>query len=113
MGVLETEEQRKERERQEDLQRLRGLRPIDDDFMRCIFKDNIPLTQKVLRILTRNDSLNIVKVETQVDMKRLVGARSLVLDALGNDDKGQEYNIEIQRADKGAGKNVPDIIQVH
>lgn len=104
MGVVETEEQRKERERQEDLQRLRGLRPIDDDFMRCIFKDNIPLTQKVLRILTRNDSLNIVKVETQVDMKRLVGARSLVLDALGNDDKGQEYNIEIQRADKGAGK---------
>lgn len=104
MGVFETEERRKERERQEDLQRLRGLRPIDDDFMRCIFKDNIPLVQKVLRILTRNDSLNIVKVETQVDMKRLVGARSLVLDALGNDDKGQEYNIEIQRADKGAGK---------
>ena len=26
-----------------DLARLRGLRPIDDDFMRCIFRDNIPL----------------------------------------------------------------------
>ncbi len=31
-----------ERQYQEDLQRLRGLRPIDDDFMRCLFKDNIP-----------------------------------------------------------------------
>lgn len=34
----ESEQQKKERERQEDLQRLRGLRPIDDDFMRCLFK---------------------------------------------------------------------------
>ena len=45
---METEQQRKERERQEDLQRLRGLRPIDDDFMRCLFRENIPLTQHVL-----------------------------------------------------------------
>lgn len=36
----ETEQQRKERNRQEDLQRLRGFRPMDDDFMRCIFKDD-------------------------------------------------------------------------
>lgn len=36
--MSETEQQRKERERQEDLQRLRGFRPIDDDFMRCLFK---------------------------------------------------------------------------
>ena len=32
-----------EQQYQEDLQRLRGLRPIDDDFMRCLFKDNTPL----------------------------------------------------------------------
>ena len=30
----------KEKTRQEDLQRLRGLRPTDDDFMLCLFKDN-------------------------------------------------------------------------
>ena len=30
----ETKQQRKEREHQEDLQRLKELRPIDDDFMR-------------------------------------------------------------------------------
>jgi len=31
--MSETEQQRKEREYQEDLQRLRDFRPIDDDFM--------------------------------------------------------------------------------
>ena len=36
--MIETEQQRKERERQEDLAKLRGLRPMDDDFMRCIAK---------------------------------------------------------------------------
>ena len=36
--MSEAEQQRKERERQEDLQRLRDFRPIDDDFMRCLFK---------------------------------------------------------------------------
>ena len=55
---METEAQRKEREHQEDLQRLRGLRPIDDDFMRCIFRDNIPLVQKVLRIIINKPDLN-------------------------------------------------------
>ena len=82
----ETEQQRKERNRQEDLQRLRGFRPMDDDFMRCIFKDDIPLAQHVLRILAGKDDLEIVSIETQADMKRLVGARSLCLDAYEGDD---------------------------
>lgn len=99
----ETEQQRKERNRQEDLQRLRGFRPMDDDFMRCIFKDDIPLAQHVLRILTGKDDLEIVSIETQADMKRLVGARSLCLDAYGKDSTGKRYDLEIQRADKGAG----------
>ena len=61
---------RKELDRQADLARLRGLRPIDDDFMRCIFRDNIPLAQFVLRILTGKDDLLITKIETQKDLKR-------------------------------------------
>jgi len=71
--MMETEQQRKERERQEDLARLRGLRPLDDDFMRCIFKDNIPLAELVLRILLREPTLTVEKVETQRDNKRLAG----------------------------------------
>ncbi|WP_036607594.1 PD-(D/E)XK nuclease family transposase [Oribacterium sp. P6A1] len=102
---METELQRKERERQEDLQRLRGLRPIDDDFMRCLFRDNIPLTQQVLRILTGKGNLTITSVETQADIKRLVGARSICLDAYGTDDEGKKYDMEVQRSDRGAGKH--------
>ena len=101
--MVETEEVRKIRERQEDLARLRGLRPIDDDFMRCIFRDNIPLAQFVLRIMTGMPDLEITKLETQKDMKRLVGARSICLDAYGNDSQGKKYDLEIQRSDYGAG----------
>jgi hypothetical protein len=97
-----TERQIKEREHQEDLQRLRGLRPIDDDFMRCLFRDNIPLAELVLRIITNKNDLVITDCQTQKDMKRLAGARSICLDAYGTDSYGKKYDLEIQRADKGA-----------
>lgn len=93
---------RKEREHQEDLQRLRGFRPIDDDFMRGMFRKNIPLAQMVLRIITGKDDLIITQCETQADMKRVTGARSICLDAYGVDDSGRRYDIEVQRADHGA-----------
>lgn len=91
-----------EQQHQKDLQRLRDLRPIDDDFMRCLFKDNIPLAQFVLRIITGKQDLVITSCETQKDMKRLAGARSICLDAYGTDSKGKKYDLEIQRQDKGA-----------
>lgn len=101
--MVETIEQRKARERQEDLARLRGLRPIDDDFMRCIFRDNIPLAQLVLRIITGKSDLVITRIETQKDLKRLVGARSICLDAYGTDSQNKKYDLEIQRSKYGAG----------
>ncbi len=91
-----------EKYHQEDLQRLRGLRPIDDDFMRCLFKDNIPLAEFVLRIFTNKSDLVITECETQKDMKRLAGARSICLDAYGTDSDGKKYDLEVQRQDKGA-----------
>ncbi len=96
------EEQIREYEHQADLQRLRGLRPIDDDFMRCLFKDNIELAEFVLRIITGKEDLIITECQTQKDMKRLVGARSVCLDAYGTDSSGKKYDLEIQREDKGA-----------
>ena len=91
-----------EQQHQEDLQRLRGLRPIDDDFMRCLFKDNIPLAEFVLRIITDKTDLIITDCETQKDMKRLAGARSICLDAYGTDLAGKKYDLEVQRQEKGA-----------
>ena len=102
VAMIETEQQRREREHQEDLQRLRGFRPIDDDFMRGLFRKNIPLAQLVLRIITGKKDLIITNCETQADMKRVTGARSICLDAYGIDDSGRRYDLEIQRADHGA-----------
>lgn len=101
--IKETEQQMEEREHQMDLQRLRGFRPMDDDFMRCLFKDNIPLAELVLRIITGKKDLVITNCQTQKDMKRLAGARSICLDAYGKDSEGKRYDLEIQRSDKGAG----------
>jgi hypothetical protein len=103
--MAQAEVERRDRERQQDLARLRGLRPIDDDFMRCIFRDNLPLAQLVLRILTGKQDLTVTDLATQKDLKRLVGARSICLDAYATDSEGRKYDLEVQRADHGAGKH--------
>lgn len=100
--MQETEEQKRERRHREDLERLRGFRPIDDTFMRGLFKDNIPLAELVLRIIVGKPDLTLVKCETQADLKRVTGARSICLDAYATDNAGKKYDIEIQRADNGA-----------
>ncbi len=87
----ETEQQIREREYETNLQKLQELRPIDDEFMRCMFKDNIPLAELVLRIITGKRDLIITECETQRDMKRLAGARSICLDAYGADSTGKKY----------------------
>lgn len=100
--MQETAAQRRERHHQEDLQRLRGFRPIDDTFMRGLFKDNIPLAELVLRIIVGKPDLTLTKCETQADLKRVTGARSICLDAYATDSTGRKYDIEIQRSDHGA-----------
>ena len=84
-----------ERYHEEDLQRLRGFRPIDDTFMRCLFRDNLPLAQMVLRIITGKQDLVLTREETQKDLKRLLGARSLCLDVHGVDSEDREYDLEV------------------
>ena len=91
-----------EQQHQKDLRRLRDLRTIDDDFMRSMFKNNIPLAEFVLRMITGMQELTITDCETQKDMKRLAGARSICLDAYGTDSTGKRYDLEIQRQEKGA-----------
>ena len=58
---------------EEDLQRLRGFRPIDDTFMRCLFRDNLPLAEFVLRIILDKPDLRLIRSETQRDLILLSG----------------------------------------
>ena len=85
-----------------DLQRLRGFRLMDDDFMSKCFEENIPCTELVLSIVLGRNDLQVESVHTQYTIANLQG-RSVRLDILATDDAGKRYNIEIQRADRGAG----------
>lgn len=98
MGNIMTEE----RKYQEMLQRIRGFRLLDDDFMTKCFEENIEATELVLRIVLNKPDIKVVKVQTQYSMKNIRG-RSLRLDIYATDSEDKKYNIEIQRADKGAG----------
>ena len=57
--ILTEQELQRQRDHEEDLQRLRGFRPIDDTFMRVLFRENLPLAQHVLRIITGKEDLHL------------------------------------------------------
>ena len=108
--MLIKQELLKQRDRAEDLKRLCSFRPVDDTFMRVLFRDNLPLAEYVLRIIIGKEDLHLTKEETQKDMIRLVGARGLCLDVHGIDDQDQQYDIEVQREDDGA---IPERARYH
>lgn len=92
-----------EQRHKEDLQRLRGFRLIDDDFMTKCFEGNPESIELVLQIVLDKPDLKVIDVRTQVFVENLLN-RSVRLDVLATDRVGKKYNIEVQRADKGAGK---------
>ena len=92
-----------ERKHQEDLQRIRGFRLLDDDFLTRCFEGNTACAELVLRIVLEMPDLKVIDVHTQVFVENLLN-RSVRLDILATDSKGNRMNIEIQRADRGAGR---------
>lgn len=90
-----------EQKHEEDLQRLRGFRLLDDDFMSKVFEDK-DCVEFLLQIILKRDDLKVTSVSSQYVIKNLQG-RSVRLDILAVDRQNQVYNIEIQRDDKGAG----------
>ncbi len=87
---------------EDDLRTIENYRPLDDDFMRELFRNDLPLAQLVLRIITGIEDLELTSQETQYDLKRLLGSRSICLDVFGTDSMGRQFDLEIQRADRGA-----------
>ncbi len=81
---------------------IKKFRPIDDTFMRVLFRENIPLAEYVLQLITNTPDLKIIRENTQFDLARQDGGRSICLDVFAEDSKGTLYDIEIQRSDRGA-----------
>ena len=93
----------KEQLHQEDLQRIRAIHLMDDDFMNACFDENIEAPELVLRIILKKPDLKVIRVSTQKVMKNLLG-RDIWLDIDATDSDNTEIDIEIQRADRGAGR---------
>ncbi len=75
---------------------------MDDDFMTRFFENDKECTQFVLQTILDNKKLKVIDVLAQKAVKSLEG-RSVRLDVFARDGRGKPYDIEIQRADKGAG----------
>ena len=90
-----------ERKHAEDLERLRGFRLLDDDFMNKVFEDKA-CAEFLLQIILQRNDLRVQYAHGQHDIKNLQG-RSVRLDILAVDEENHVYNIEVQRNDKGAG----------
>ncbi len=75
---------------------------MDDDFIIRFLENDKDCTQFVLQIILENKKLKVVDAVAQKIVKSLEG-RSVRLDVYAKDNKGKPYDIEIQRADKGAG----------
>ena len=61
-----------DRKHEEDLQRLRGLRLLDDDFMQKVFEDKA-CTELLLQIILKRADLKVLHVKGQQDIKNLQG----------------------------------------
>ena len=88
---------------QEDLQRLRGFRLLDDDFLTKCFEGDMASIELVLQIVLEKPDLKVLDVRTQVFVENLLN-RSVRLDILAMDSTGAKLNVEVQRSDKGAGR---------
>lgn len=82
----------------ENLEKLKLLRPIDDEFARCLYQGNLALAQETLRIILQRKDIRLVEVQTQREIHRLMGARSVTLDVYAKDDRGRLYDLEFQRS---------------
>ncbi len=87
---------------QEDLERLKSLRYIDDDFMTVCLADNFEGVELILQIILGKKDIIIKSVRTQEPLKNLQG-RSATLDVHAVDCDNKEFDVEIQRKDAGAG----------
>lgn len=71
--------------------------------MSRVFDQNIPATELLLKIILGREDIRVISVKGQYDVKNpYVDGRNLRLDILAEDARGTRYNIEVQRARKGA-----------
>ena len=74
---------------------------MDDDFMSKCLENAPECIELMLQIILGKKDLKVIKSQTEYPIKSLQG-RGVRFDVFARDSKGREYDIEIQRADRGA-----------
>ncbi len=85
----------------EYLAEIERFRLMDDDFMSKCLENAPECIELMLQVILGKKDLKVVKSQTEYPIKSLQG-RGVRFDVFARDSKGREYDIEIQRADKGA-----------
>jgi len=80
---------------------IENSRLMDDTFMSKCLENAPECIELMLRIILGKKDLKVIKSQTEYPIKSLQG-RGVRFDVFARDSKGREYDIEIQRADKGA-----------
>jgi len=80
---------------------IKDFRLMDDTFMSKCLENAPECIELMLRIILGKKDLKVIKSQTEYPIKSLQG-RGVRFDVFARDSKGREYDIEIQRADKGA-----------
>ena len=85
----------------EYLELIENFRLMDDTFMSKCLENAPECIELMLRIIIGKKDLTVVKSQTEYPIKSLQG-RGVRFDIFARDSKDREYDIEIQRADRGA-----------
>ncbi len=98
-AVPVTEEEKRQKK---FLEKIKGFRLMDDEFMTKCFEDAPECVELVLRIILGKPDLKVIEAHTQVFVVNLL-KRSVRLDVFALEGTGRRCNVEIQRESKGAG----------
>ena len=85
----------------EYLELIENFRLMDDTFMSKCLENAPECIELMLRIIIGKKDLKVVKSQTEYPIKSLQG-RGVRFDVFARDSEGREYDIEIQRSDRGA-----------
>ena len=103
-GDIILEDSQKNYMTDDNLRILNAFRLMDDDFMNLVFNENYEAVELLLNIILERNDIEVKRVEIQKEEKSpVIGGRSITLDIFAMDSTGKNYDIEVQRADRGAG----------
>ena len=90
-----------EEDRAEMLADIADFTLMDDTFFHTCLKDCPSGMEWILRIILDDPELTVLEMHTQEDAPNLYG-REVIFDVFVRDAQGKEYDVEVQRNDKGA-----------